>query len=70
MFRIDNDTKYFNNILGNFFEENGILHQSYCVNTPKQKNFFDRKRQRNILIKRKYKRRMRNPPTIEKQDYK
>ena len=37
MFRIDNDTKYFNNILGNFFEENGILHQSYCVNTPKQK---------------------------------
>ena len=33
-------------------------------------NFFDRKRQRNILIKRKYKRRMRNPPTKEKQDYK
>ena len=33
-------------------------------------HFFDRKRQRNILIKRKYKRRMMNPPTKEKQDYK
>ena len=33
-------------------------------------NFFDRKQQRNILIKRKYKRRMRNPPTKEKQNYK
>ena len=32
--------------------------------------FFDRKRQRNILIKRKYKRRIRNPPTKEKQNYK
>ena len=32
--------------------------------------FFDRKRQRNILIKRRYKRRMRNPPSKEKQDYK
>ena len=32
--------------------------------------FFDRKRQRNILIKRMYKRRMRNPPIKEKQNYK
>ena len=32
--------------------------------------FFDRKRQRNILIKRRYKRRMRKPPIKEKQDYK
>ena len=32
--------------------------------------FFDRKLQRNILKKRKYKRRMRNPPTKEKQNYK
>ena len=33
-------------------------------------SFFDRKRRRNILIKRMYKRRMRNPPTKEKQNYK
>ena len=31
--------------------------------------FFYRKRQRDILIKRKYKRRMRNPSTKEKQNY-
>ena len=43
MFRINNGTKYFNNILGNFFEENGILHQRSCVNTPKQNGISERK---------------------------
>ena len=30
----DNGTKYFSNILGSYFKDNGIIHHSSCVNTP------------------------------------
>ena len=36
IFRSDNGKEFFNHVLGNFFDEKGILHQSSCSNTPQQ----------------------------------
>ena len=36
VFRIDNGREYFNTILGNYLKENGIFHQSSCVETAQQ----------------------------------
>ena len=46
--RTDNGTKYFNHTLGPFLQENGILHQSSCVDTPQQNGVAERKN-RHIL---------------------
>ena len=32
--RNNNGNKYFSNILGSYFKDNGIIHHSSCVNTP------------------------------------
>lgn len=33
----NNGTEYFNNFLGNFLKEKGIVHQSTCVDNPQTK---------------------------------
>ena len=43
LFRSDNGKEYFNEHLGNFFEEKGILHQSTCRDTPQQNGIAERK---------------------------
>jgi hypothetical protein len=32
--RTDNARDYFNQILSSYFKKEGIIHQSYCLNTP------------------------------------
>ena len=32
--RINNGKEYFNSILGRYFKEKGIIHQSTCFDTP------------------------------------
>ena len=34
--RTDNGTEYFNHSLSTYLQENGIIHQSSCVDTPQQ----------------------------------
>ena len=34
--RTDNGTKYFNNFLSTYLQENGIIYQSSCADTPQQ----------------------------------
>ncbi|CAL5338710.1 unnamed protein product [Camellia sinensis] len=46
--RTDNGTEYFNHTLGPFLQENGIIHQSSCVDTPQQNGVAERKN-RHIL---------------------
>ena len=46
--RTDNGTEYFNHSLSTYLEENGIIHQSSCVNTPQQNGVAERKN-RHIL---------------------
>ena len=41
--RSDNKTEYYNSILGRFFEEKGILHQSSCTDTPEQNGIAEHK---------------------------
>ena len=41
--RSDNGTEYYNSILGRFFENKGILHQSSCTDTPEQNEITERK---------------------------
>ena len=41
--RIDNGKEYFNSILGNYLLENGIIHQSSCVDTRQQNGVSKRK---------------------------
>ena len=45
IFRSDNGKEYFNKILGSFFLEIGIVHQSSCNNTPQQNGLAERKNQ-------------------------
>ena len=42
-FRIDNARDYFNQILSPYFQSQGILHDSSCVNTPQQNGVAERK---------------------------
>ena len=39
--RIDNGTEYFNHSLSTYLQENGIIHQSSCVDTPQQNGKID-----------------------------
>jgi hypothetical protein len=41
--RTDNARDYFNKILSPYFEKEGIIHQSSCVNTPQQNGLAERK---------------------------
>ena len=41
--RTDNATDYFNSILGDYLVNEGIVHQSSCVNTPQQNGIAERK---------------------------
>ena len=41
--RIDNARDYFNQILSPYFQSQGIIHESSCVNTPQQNGVADRK---------------------------
>jgi hypothetical protein len=41
--RTDKDRDYFNQILSPYFEKEGIIHQSSCVNTPQQNGLAERK---------------------------
>jgi len=52
VFRTNNGTKFFNKIVGNFFLENGILHQSSCVNSPQQNGIVERKKQHLLEVAR------------------
>ena len=42
-FRTDNARDYFNQILSPYFQSQGILHDSSCVNTPQQHGVAERK---------------------------
>ena len=42
-FRIDNTRDYFNQILSPYFQSQGILYDSSCVNTPQQNGISERK---------------------------
>ena len=46
--RTDNGTEYFNHSLSTYLQENGIIHQSSCVDTPQQNGVAERKN-RHIL---------------------
>jgi len=52
VFRSDNSKEYFNEILGNFFEQNGIVHQSSCNNTPQQNGVAERKNKHLLEVTR------------------
>ncbi|KAF7808226.1 sacsin isoform X2 [Senna tora] len=43
IFRTDNGREFFNNTLDSFLLENGIVHQSSCVETPQQNGIAERK---------------------------
>jgi transposase InsO family protein len=43
IFRSDNGTEFVNNKILTFFKENGIIHQTTCVNTPEQNGVSERK---------------------------
>jgi len=43
VFRTDNGKEYFNSVLGDYLENNGIIHQSSCPNTPQQNGVAERK---------------------------
>ena len=42
-FRSDNAKDYFNQTLMSFFQKEGIIHESSCVNTPQQNGVAKRK---------------------------
>ena len=42
-FRTDNARDYFNQILSPYFQSQGIIHESSCVNTPQQNGMAERK---------------------------
>ena len=42
-FRSDNARDYFNQTLAVFFQQEGVIHESSCVNTPQQNGIAERK---------------------------
>ena len=50
--RSDNAKEYFNSILGNYFLDNGIIHQSSCVDTPQQNGIAERKNRHLLEVAR------------------
>ena len=41
--RIDNARDYFNQILSPYFQKEGIIHESSCVDTPQENRIAERK---------------------------
>ena len=41
--RTDNGREYYSSILGSYLNENGIIHQNSCVDTPQQNEVAERK---------------------------
>ena len=52
VFRSDNGREYFNKHLSKFFLENGIIHQSSCVDTPQQNGVAERKNRHLLEVAR------------------
>ena len=52
VFRSDNWKEYFNKILGKFFKEKGIVHQSSCNDTPQKNGVVERKNRHLLEIAR------------------
>ena len=52
VFRSDNGNEYFNQILGEVFEEKRIVHQSSCNDTPQQNGVVKRKNRHLLEIAR------------------
>lgn len=52
LFCYDNGKEYFNEYLGNFFEEKGILHQSTYRDTPQQNGIAERKNKHLLEVAR------------------
>ena len=52
IFRSDNGKEYFNQILGSFFIEKGIVHQSSCTDTPQQNGVAERKNKHLLEVAR------------------
>ena len=50
--RSDNGTKFYNDCLGDFLLEKGILHQSTCRDTPQQNGITERKNKHLLEIGR------------------
>ena len=42
-FRSDNGTEFFNSEVRTYFLDNGIIHESSCVNTPQQNGLAERR---------------------------
>ena len=42
-FRTDNAKDYFNNELNQFFQQEGVVHESSCIDTPQQNGVVKRK---------------------------
>ena len=41
--RFDNAREYFNQVLSLYFQKEGIIHESSCVDTPEQNGVTERK---------------------------
>jgi transposase InsO family protein len=50
--RSDNGTEYVNQDFGKFLSQNGIEHQTTCVNTPEQKGVAERKNRHLLEVAR------------------
>ena len=50
--RSDNGQEYFKNVLGQFFLEKGIVHQSSCIDTPQQNGSAKRKNKHLLEVAR------------------
>ena len=50
--RTDNGTEYYNSALGSFLLENGLVHQSSCVDTPQQNGVAERKNRHLLEVAR------------------
>ena len=46
--RLDNGEEYLNQTLGNYFLENGIIHQTSCVGIPQQ-NWIAARKNKHLL---------------------
>ncbi|KAL3520400.1 hypothetical protein ACH5RR_018549 [Cinchona calisaya] len=52
IFRSDNGREYFNEILGDFFLEKGIVHQRSCLDSPQQNGIAERKNRHLLEVTR------------------
>lgn len=52
IFRSDNGKEFFNKTLNHFLLENGVVHQSSCVNTPQQNGVAERKNKHLLEVAR------------------